>query len=120
MVFLDADEVSPADNAVPFVEMAAAAGGFAESPVRQGSPIEADVWVVLPEAFNARADYFVMRVVGESMNQRIPNGSLCLFRANPSGTRTGKIVLVQHRDIQDPDIGTGLTVKRYYSEKKVG
>ena len=120
LVFLDADEVSPADNAVPFVEMAAAAGGFAESPVRQGSPIEADVWVVLPEAFNARADYFVMRVVGESMNQRIPNGSLCLFRANPSGTRAGKIVLVQHRYIQDPDIGTGLTVKRYYSEKKVG
>ena len=54
------------------------------------------------------------------MNQRIPNGALCLFRANLSGTRAGKIVLVQHRDIQDPDIGTGLTITRYYSEKTVG
>ena len=117
VVFLDAADVAPADNAVPFVEMAAAAGAFAEAPVRQGSPVEAETWVVLPEAFNARADYFVMRVLGESMNQRIPDGSLCLFRANPAGTREGKIVLVQHRDIQDPDTGTGLTVKRYHSEK---
>jgi len=119
LVFIEAEDVTPAHNAVPFVEMAAAAGAFAESPVRQGSPIEARTWVVLPEAFNARADYFVMRVVGESMNQRIPNGSLCLFKANPGGTREGKIVLVQHRDIQDPDTGSSLTVKRYHSEKAV-
>ena len=117
LVFIEAEDVTPAHNAVPFVEMAAAAGAFAESPVRQGTPIEAQTWVVLPEAFNARADYFVMRVVGESMNKRIPNGSLCLFRANPGGTREGKIVLVQHRDIQDPDTGSSLTVKRYHSEK---
>jgi len=117
LVFLEADDVAPAHNAVPFVEMAAAAGAFSESPVRQGSPVEAETWIVLPEAFNARTDYFVMRVVGESMNQRIPNGALCLFRANPGGTREGRIVLVQHRDIQDADTGASFTVKRYHSEK---
>ncbi|AGY92081.1 hypothetical protein SPICUR_05535 [Spiribacter curvatus] len=117
VVFLDASDVTPADNAVPFVEMTAAAGAFADSPVRQSSPIDSQTWVELPELFNARADHFVMRVVGESMNLRIPNGSLCLFRASPGGTREGKIVLVQHRDIQDPDTGSGLTVKRYHSEK---
>lgn len=85
--------------------------------MRQSSPIDSQTWVELPESFNARADHFVMRVVGESMNQRIPNGSLCLFRASPGGTREGKIVLVQHRDIQDPDTGSGLTFKRYHSEK---
>ncbi|AUB78154.1 AAA family ATPase [Spiribacter roseus] len=116
-IFLEAPDVTPADNAVPFVEMTAAAGAFADSPVRQSSPIDSQTWVELPESFNARADHFVMRVVGESMNQRIPNGSLCLFRASPGGTREGKIVLVQHRDIQDPDTGSGLTVKRYHSEK---
>ncbi|MEX0382788.1 DNA/RNA helicase domain-containing protein [Spiribacter sp. 1M153] len=117
VIFLDAPDVTPADNAVPFVEMTAAAGAFSDSPVRQSSPIDSQTWVELPESFNARADHFVMRVVGESMNQRIPNGSLCLFRASPGGTREGKIVLVQHRDIQDPDTGSGLTVKRYHSEK---
>ena len=51
------------------------------------------------------------------MNQRIPSGTWCLFRANPAGTREGKIVLVSHRDIQDADTGGRYTVKRYHSEK---
>lgn len=117
LIFLDADSVIPADNAVPFVEMKAAAGAFAESPVRHSRPVEADQWVVLPDAFNAKADHFVMRVVGESMNRSIPNGALCLFRANPAGTRDGRIVLVQHRAIQDAETQSGLSVKRYHSEK---
>jgi hypothetical protein len=117
VIFLEAGDVTPAHNAVPFVEMAAAAGAFDASPVRQSSPIDSQTWVELPESFNARADHFVMRVIGESMNQSIPDGSACLFRANPGGTREGKIVLVQHRDIQDPDTGTALTVKRYRSAK---
>jgi hypothetical protein len=51
------------------------------------------------------------------MNKRIINGSWCLFKANPGGSRNGKIVLVQHRDIQDPDHGGTYTVKTYHSEK---
>lgn len=31
---------------------------------------------------------FVTRVVGESMNRRIPNGSWCLFRSNPATGRS--------------------------------
>lgn len=46
-----------------------------------------------------------------------PNGARCLFRLNPGGTRLGKIVLVQHRDIHDPDTGAQYTVKVYESEK---
>jgi SOS-response transcriptional repressor LexA len=60
---------------------------------------------------------FIVRVTGESMNQRIPSGSWCLFRRAPEGTREGSIVLVQHREIQDP-VGGALTVKRYQSEKR--
>ena len=60
---------------------------------------------------------FVTRVVGESMNKRIINGPWCLFKANPGGSRNGKIVLVQHRDIEDPDHGGTYTVKTYHSEK---
>jgi hypothetical protein len=40
-----------------------------------------------------------------------------VFRANPAGSREGKIVLVSHRDIQDADTGGRYTVKRYHSEK---
>ncbi|WP_265584014.1 hypothetical protein [Chitinimonas koreensis] len=60
---------------------------------------------------------FVAQVVGESMNRRIPNHAWCLFRAAPSGTREGKVVVVQHRDIADPDTGGRYTIKVYSSEK---
>lgn len=75
-------------------------------------------WVVLPEPFQPKPGYFVTRVVGESMNRRIPNGSWCLFKQDPDGGRNGKIVLVQHRDIQDMEMGGQFTVKRYKSEKR--
>jgi phage repressor protein C with HTH and peptisase S24 domain len=60
-------------------------------------------WVELPDAFRPQRGMFVAQVVGESMNRRIPNGSWCLFRLHPKGTRQGKVVLVQHREIQDAD-----------------
>jgi uncharacterized protein len=52
-------------------------------------------WIELPEYFRHSKDLFVAKVVGESMNKRIKNGSYCLFRANPIGTRNGKIVLAK-------------------------
>ena len=51
------------------------------------------------------------------MNKRIPNGAWCLFSLNPGGTRQGKVVLVQHRSIDDPDTGGHYTIKTYQSEK---
>lgn len=74
-------------------------------------------WVQLLEHINTTQGMFVTRVVGESMNKRIINGSWCLFKANPGGSRNGKIVLVQHRDIEDPDHGGTYTVKTYHGEK---
>ncbi len=67
----------------------------------------------------SREGYFVTRVVGESMNRRIPNGSWCLFKSNPVGSRQGKVVIVQHRNIQDPDNGGQFTIKVYHSTKRV-
>jgi hypothetical protein len=51
------------------------------------------------------------------MNRRIPNGSWCLFRANPGGSRQGKVVLAAHQDIRDESSGAHFTVKVYSSEK---
>jgi hypothetical protein len=52
------------------------------------------------------------------MNRRIPNGAWCEWRLKPTGTRQGKVVLAQHRDIQDPEHGGQYTVKVYESEKE--
>jgi hypothetical protein len=53
------------------------------------------------------------------MKRRIPNGAWCLFKLFPIGTRQGKVLLVQHREIQDTDIGGHFTIKVYESEKKI-
>jgi SOS-response transcriptional repressor LexA len=60
---------------------------------------------------------FVAQVVGKSMQPAIPDGSYCLFTAPVTGTRQGKIVLVQLRDAIDPENGERYTVKRYLSEE---
>jgi hypothetical protein len=56
---------------------------------------------------------FVALVVGESMNRRIPNGAYCVFRAPVEGSRNGRVLLVQHRDVEDPETGGSYTVKVY-------
>jgi uncharacterized protein len=73
--------------------------------------------VALPDWVRPQPGLFVAQVVGESMNRRIPNGAWCLFRANPAGARQGKVVVVQHRNIDDPETGGRYTVKLYESEK---
>ncbi|MFP5500981.1 MAG: helix-turn-helix transcriptional regulator, partial [Candidatus Sericytochromatia bacterium] len=54
-----------------------------------------------------------------SMEPLIPDGSLCVFKPLPAGSRQGKIVLAQHRDLSDVDHdGGSYTVKRYRSVKR--
>lgn len=100
--------------AIPVIDLRFAAGAFSDAQAMEDG---ADDWVALPEWVRPQPGLFVAQVVGESMNRRIPNGSWCLFRANPSGTREGKIVVVQHRSIADPETGGRYTVKLYTSEK---
>ena len=109
---LSFDEANPFINCVPLYDLKIAASGFSEE-----QQVEDFEWVELPEIFKPNKDLFVAQVVGESMNRRIPNGSWCLFRKNPVGTRQGKVVLVQHRDIHDPETGGHYTLKVYRSEK---
>ncbi|MEH6356799.1 MAG: hypothetical protein V7760_12370 [Marinobacter sp.] len=51
------------------------------------------------------------------MNRVIPNGTLCLFIADPGGSRNGKTVLVECTDSIDADSGSRYTVKIYESFK---
>jgi len=105
-------KVLPYENSVPVFDLKAAAGDF--SAYQAAAEFD---WVALPEHIRAAPGSFVVQVLGESMNKRIPNGAWCLFRPPPGGSRDGKLVLVQHRDIQDPEQGGHFTVKEYRSEK---
>lgn len=115
----------PFVDAVPLYDLKIAAGRFgatqAVDEVSQDgavtNPDDFD-WVALEGRTRPARDLFVAQVVGESMNKRIPNGSWCLWRLNPAGSRQGKVVVAMHRDIHDPETGGQFTVKVYESEKE--
>ena len=112
---LPIEEVSPYENAVPIYDIYAAAGEFSDlQTITEHRDFK---WVELPSNITAREDYFVCQVIGESMNKKIKNGSWCLFKKDTGGSREGKIVLVEHYNIQDTDFGAGYTIKSYQSEK---
>ena len=107
-------EAKPYENCIPVYDLQVAAGLFSDAQA-VGQPD----WVEVPPEIRVQEGLFVTRVVGESMNRRIPNGSWCLFRAKPIGTRQGRIVLVQHQEIHDTETGGHYTVKAYHSDKSV-
>jgi DUF2075 family protein len=106
-------EIRPYINCVPLYDLKIAAGSFSD----EEQSVENVDWIELPDVFRPQQGLFVSKVVGESMNRRIPNGSWCLFKMNPVGTRQGKVVLVQHREITDSDTGGHYTIKVYESKK---
>jgi uncharacterized protein len=108
------DEVKPFENAVRFLDISAAAGTFS-----QQQHVSELRWINLPSETIITDNYFVCKVVGESMNKIIPNGSLCLFKQDNGGSRQGEIALIESTHIQDADFGSGYTVKEYHSTKQI-
>jgi len=104
----------PYKNSLPVVNLRIAAGTFGGTSALDPDEV---TWIEPPDFMRPTPGLFIAQVVGESMNRRIPNGSWCLFRMNPGGTRNGKVVVAQHRSIDDPDLGGQYTVKVYQSEK---
>ena len=100
-------------NPIPLYDFYAAAGSF--------SQLQTEKNYTLIEGPTRRIgeNYFACKIVGESMNRVIPNGSICLFKREEGGSRNGKIVLVENRDIQDVDFNSSFTIKVYSSEKRV-
>jgi hypothetical protein len=96
----------------PVVSLKAAAGSFGDAEV-----VDRLGYVLLPDGIVRPQRAFVAQVVGRSMLPTIQDGAWCLFSQAHSGNRKGKILLVQHRDISDPETGGSYTIKRYRSEK---
>lgn len=94
--------------------MKAAAGNFSDLQIHSDfEGIELPFYIV-PEK-----GCFVCKVIGESMNKKISNGSYCLFKQYEGGSRNDKIVLVESTNINDSGLGSGYLFKEYHSEKKI-
>ena len=109
-------DIKPHDNTVRLYNLRAAAGNFSEL---QNVNVKDYEWVELPPRYKPSEEFFACKVEGESMNKRIPNGSICLFRKYTGGSRNGKIVLAAHAKFQESDFGSGYTVKEYHSKKNI-
>ena len=110
-------ESAPEDRyvtCVPLVPLKAADGGFRDPQYIEDDDFE---WVAVESRHRLHKGMFVAQVAGKSMEPAIRDGAWCLFRVPVEGTRQGKIVLVQLRDVADPETGQRCTVKRYKSEK---
>ena len=103
-------EARPFVTHLPLYSMRAAAGGLGEE-----MEAEPEDWVRAPEGMRLERDMIVVHVTGRSMEPKIPDGSLNVFRLNPAGSRQGKILLIQRKGVFDAT--AGCTVKRYTSVK---
>ena len=98
-------------HTIPLFDFYAAAGTFSEmQDEKDYKPIP------VPEKY-ATDQHFACRIKGESMNRIIPNGAICIFKKNVTGSRNGKVILFENRDFYDPDFNSAFTVKTYSSEK---
>jgi SOS-response transcriptional repressor LexA len=97
---------------LPRYSLAVAAGPFLTNP----EDIQAEEWVETPADLHLDEDMFIARIQGRSMEPKIPDGSLCVFRRNVVGSRAGRLVLVRNSELADEN---QYTVKRYRSEKKI-
>jgi SOS-response transcriptional repressor LexA len=103
-------DVQPFRSHVPLYTLRAAAGGLGEE---MSSSVED--WIPAPEGLRLTPDLFAAHIVGRSMEPRIPDGSLNLFRLNPQGSRQNKILLIERFGVLDET--ARFTVKRYTSTK---
>lgn len=91
---------------LPRYSLRAAAGRFLDN-----EEIEEEGWVEAPEDLRLTPDMFIAQIAGHSMEPLIPDGSLCVFRANVTGSRAGRLVLAEDRQ------ANAYAVKRYNSKK---
>ncbi len=104
------EKIVPFVTHVPLYSLRAAATKFGDD-----MEVDQEGWVKGPGRVRLSKDMFVARVVGRSMEPKIPDGSLCLFRASVVGSRQGKLLLVEVRGATDSS--AQFTIKRYTSQK---
>lgn len=105
-------KIIPFVTHLPLYSLRAAASRFGED-----MEVEPEDWVEAPPDLRLADDMYVVHVTGRSMEPRIPDGSLAVFRYQPAGSRQGKSVLVWRRGASES--GGEFTIKVYQSHKEV-
>jgi SOS-response transcriptional repressor LexA len=101
--------VVPFQTHLPRYSLRAAAGRFLDN-----EEIVEEGWEEVPGDLHALRNMFIAEIAGHSMEPRIPDGSLCVFRGGIEGGRTGLLVLAESLE----STGTNrYAIKRYRSEK---
>ena len=103
--------LAPYKTHLPLTSCQAAAGHLGE----QLGLNEIKDWVEAPAGVRATPDMFVARVTGHSMEPLIRDGSLCVFRRNVVGSRSGRKLLIEKFGAFDE--ATRFTIKVYRSKK---
>ncbi len=104
---------------IPFYPYAATAGIFnLDQYVEDESLSEHAEWIAV-DNLRIMPDLFAMKITGHSMEPKIKDGDICIFRRGSAlgGSRNGRIMLVKHHGILDADTNGQFTVKRYESER---
>ncbi len=94
---------------LPRYSLQVAAGPFLEN-----REVTEEGWVETPEDLRITPDMFVAAIAGRSMEPLIPDGALCVFRRGVTGSRDGRLVLVENLETSG---NNRYTVKRYRSQK---
>lgn len=97
---------------LPVYSIKAACGYFGE-----GEEVNELGWIRVEGVGKLNRNMYVVQASGHSMEPRINDGDFCVFRANPAGSRQGKIVLVQHTNFYDADYSGAYSIKEYSSAK---
>lgn len=97
---------------LPVYSIKAACGYFGE-----GEDYSELGWIRVEGMGKLNRNMYVVQATGHSMEPRINDGDYCVFRANPAGSRQGKIVLVQHINYYDADYSGAYSIKEYASIK---
>lgn len=87
-----------------------------------GPSVAADClgWVRVPELAGRCEGCFVSQVSGHAMEPLIPDGGYCVFSFAVPADRSGRVLLVQHHSLGDPETGGTYTVARYHSVRVAG
>jgi len=104
-------KVQPYVTHLPVYTLRAAAGRLSESHT-----VEPEGWLEAPQDLRLQEGMFAAHVTGQSMEPRIPDGSVCAFRPNVVGSREGKLLLIENFAESEAG-GQRYTIKRYRSRK---
>ena len=92
---------------VPIFSLKTAAGAVSE-----GQAPELLGWAQPETRKHLNETIFIAQVCEKSMEPKDPDGSWCLFSTHVVGDRFNRILVIQHRDIADPETSGNYTLKK--------